>query len=411
MSLVEPRILAINGGSSSIKFACFAMSSVPHRVYGGNIEGISRPDAVMQVTGEDPQDAMTVRVAPASRAAAVTALVTWITAHRSVGVLTAIGHRVVHGGPRYANPELVTSDMLDELRRIIPFDPQHLTEELALIEAFQQRLPGLPQVACFDTAFHLHMPRSAQIVPIPRRYETLGIRRYGFHGLSYAFIRDELKRRAGALAAQGKVIIAHLGNGASLVAMHHGASVDTSMGFTPASGIPMGSRSGDLDPGLFRYLTVAHGLTAQQFNHMVNYESGLLGISETSSDMRDLLTREPTDVRAGEAVALFCYHVKQRIGAFAATLGGIDTLVFTGGIGEHAAVIRTRICDGLQFLGIDIDPLRNTANDNVISSDASQVSVRVIPTDEERMIATLVSQTLHLEGQTGTASIPRTQKA
>lgn len=401
MSSAEPSILAINGGSSSIKFACFAMSAAPHRIYGGSIDGIGRPDAVMQVAGAAPHDAMTVHVAAADRATVVKTLVDWITTHHADDALTAIGHRVVHGGPLYADPQLVTPDMIDELRRITPFDPQHLTEELALIEAFQQHLPGLPQVACFDTAFHHHMPRVAQIVPIPRRYEAQGVRRYGFHGLSYEFIRDELERRAGAISAQGKVIIAHLGNGASLVAMHHGKSVDTSMGFTPASGIPMGSRSGDLDPGLFRFLTVTGGLNAQQFDHMVNYESGMIGVSETSSDMRDLLRRESTDVRAAEAVALFCYQVKQRIGAFSATLGGVDTLIFTGGIGEHAAVIRERICEGLQFLGIAINQQRNIAHDDVISADGSRVSVRVIPTDEERMIAILVGQKLHLIGQPG----------
>ena len=398
MSPDEPHILAINGGSSSIKFACLSMSAAPHRIYCGSIDGIGRSHAVMHVTSDNPHDAMPVRTVPADRATAVMALVTWVTAHHADVELTAIGHRVVHGGPRYTDPQLVTPDMLDELRRITPFDPQHLTEELELIETFQQHMPGLPHVACFDTAFHHHMPRVAQIVSIPRRYEAHGVRRYGFHGLSYEFIRDELERRAGAISAQGKVIIAHLGNGASLIAMHHGKSVDTSMGFTPASGVPMGSRSGDLDPGLFQYLSVTEWLNAQQFDHMVNYESGMLGVSETSSDMRDLLRRESTDVRAAEAVALFCYQVKQRIGAFAATLGGVDTLIFTGGIGEHAAVIRARICAGMQFLGIEIDPQRNITHDEVISAYGTSVSVRVIPTDEERMIATLVGQTLHLVG-------------
>jgi acetate kinase len=251
-------------------------------------------------------------------------------------------------------------------------------------------------VACFDTAFHHDLPRVAQLLPIPRRYEAQGVRRYGFHGLSYAFLMGELARLAGREAAQGRVILAHLGNGASLAAVHRGKSMDTSMSFTPTAGVPMSTRSGDLDPGLVWYLARTEGLDAKRFNEMVNFQSGLLGVSETSSDMRDLLEHETQDVRAAEAVALFCYQVKKWIGAFAAALGGLDTLVFAGGIGENAPVVRARICDGLGFLGIVLEEKRNAGNEGVISAETSRVPVRVIHTDEEWMIANTVCRVLGL---------------
>jgi acetate kinase len=231
---------------------------------------------------------------------------------------------------------------------------------------------------------------------IPRRYEAQGLRRYGFHGLSYSFLMGELARLAGSEAARCRVILAHLGNGASLAAVHYGKSVDTSMSFTPTSGVPMSTRSGDLDPGLVWYLARAEKMGAKQFNELVNFQSGLLGISETSSDMHDLLECEAQDVRAAEAVALFCYQVKKWIGAFAAALGGLDTLVFAGGIGENAPTVRARICDGLKFLGIELEEKRNEANEGVISTGAGRVAVRVIRTDEEQMIAKTVCHVLGL---------------
>jgi acetate kinase len=232
--------------------------------------------------------------------------------------------------------------------------------------------------------------------PIPRRYEAQGVRRYGFHGLSYAFLIEELARLGDPAATTGRVILCHLGNGASLAAVRDGKSVDTSMSFTPAAGVPMSTRSGDLDPGLVWYLAQTEKMSAEQFNKMVNLQSGLLGISETSSDMRDLLDHEAHDVRAAEAVALFCYQVKKWVGAFAAALGGLDTLVFAGGIGENAPAIRARICDGLGFLGIELEERRNAANEGVISAEASRIAVRVIRTDEELMIAKTVYSVLGL---------------
>ena len=301
-----------------------------------------------------------------------------------------MGHRVVHGGPKYSDPQRITTEMVAELHQLQPFDPDHLPEEILLTEAFHHRFPNLVQVACFDTAFHHDMPRVAQLFPIPRRYKALGVRRYGFHGLSYAYLMEELARIAGPEAARGRVILAHLGNGASLAAVYEGKSMDTSMGLTPTGGIPMSTRSGDLDPGLVWYLERTEKITAKKFNEMVNFQSGLLGISETSSDMQDLLGRETTDVRAAESVALFCYQVKKWIGAFAAALGGLDTLVFAGGIGENAPVIRARICAGLEFLGVELNKTRNARNALLVSPDTGRVAVRVMHTDEEWMIAKTV---------------------
>ena len=302
---------------------------------------------------------------------------------------------MVHG-MTHSEPEPVTPELIDELRRITPYDPDHLPREIELIEAFRERHPNLPQVACFDTAFHRTMPRVARMLPIPRRYEAKGVQRYGFHGLSYSYLMEELARLEDPAATKGRVILAHLGNGASLAAVRHGKSIDTSMGFTPAAGLVMSTRSGDLDPGLVSFMARREQMTALQFDQMVNHESGLLGVSETSSDLRDLLAQEAGDVRAAEAVALFCYQAKKWIGSFAATLGGLDTLVFAGGIGENASLVRARICDGLGFLGIELNKERNAENAGVISTDASRVTVRRIRTDEECMIARSVCRTLGL---------------
>jgi len=257
----------------------------------------------------------------------------------------------------------------------------------------------LPQVACFDTAFHRTMPRVATLLPIPRRYEAAGVRRYGFHGLSYEFLMEELVRIGDPAATKGRVILAHLGNGASLAAVREGRSIDTSMGFTPTSGLVMSTRSGDLDPGLVSYLARTDQMNAAQFQEMVNGESGLLGVSGISSDVRDLLAREANDVRAAEAIALFCYQAKKWIGSFAAALGGLDTLVFAGGIGENAPIIRTRMCEGLGFLGVKLNEVRNAKNASLISPDSGRVAVRVIRTDEELMIARSIIRVLGLDTQ------------
>ncbi|MEP6672559.1 MAG: acetate/propionate family kinase [Chthoniobacter sp.] len=399
MKSAASRVLTINGGSSSIKFALFEVGDALGRILEGGIERIGQPDATLRMKGERAADNYSRPVKAPDHTAAVDALMDGIEERSGREAFVAVGHRVVHGGPKYHEPVRITPEMVAELRELSPFDPEHLPEEILLTEAFHHRFPDVPQVACFDTAFHHDLPRVAKMLPIPRRYEALGVRRYGFHGLSYAFLISELERVAGSEVAKGRVILAHLGNGASLAAVHHGKSVDTSMSFTPTAGVPMSTRSGDLDPGLHWYLSRTQGLDAKGFSKMVNFESGLLGVSETSSDMRDLLAKEKEDVRAAEAVAMFCYQVKKWIGSFAAALGGLDTLVIAGGIGENAPAVRTRICDGLGFLGIELDETSNAEPVEVISTEASRVTVRVIRTDEELMIARLVIRVLGLGGE------------
>ena len=381
------RILSINGGSSSLKFALFDRSDPPKRLLSGRFDRIGSEDTRWVVTEAGGGCAVDRRADVPDQGAAVRLLIDWLEVSVGFAEIAAVGHRVVHGGNRYHQPERVTPELIEGLRGISSYDPDHMPGEIELIEAFRKRDPDLTQVACFDTAFHHDMPRVARIVPIPRRYEAAGVRRYGFHGLSYEYLMGELARVAGPEEARGRVILAHLGSGASLAAVQHGHPIDTTMGFTPASGLVMGTRTGDLDPGLVRFLSRAEGMTADQFDGLVNHDSGLLGVSETSSDIRDLLAREDCDVRAAEAIELFCYQARKWIGSFAAALGGVDSLVFAGGIGENAPEIRRRICDGLGFLGIAIDAERNTSGALLISTDDGPVKVRVIRTDEELVIA------------------------
>jgi acetate kinase len=404
MKPANPRVLTINGGSSSIKFALFEAGDSMRRVLEGGIERIGLADASFEVKGMDQADNFVRPVSAPDHTLAVGILMDWIEQRIGHTALSAVGHRVLQGGAKYYEPQRITAQIVAELRQLSPYDPDHMPEEILLTEAFHRRFPDLPQIACFDTAFHHDLPRVAQILPIPRRFEAAGVRRYGFHGLSYQFLMGELERLDGMEAAQGRVILAHLGNGASLAAVLHGKSVDTSMSFTPTAGIPMSTRSGDLDPGLIWYLSRAEKMSAKQLNEMVNLKSGLLGVSETSSDMRDLLEQETHDVRAAEAVSLFCYQVKKWIGAFAAALGGVDTLVFAGGIGENAPSVRARICEGLGFLGIELEEKRNAANECVISPAASRVAVRMIRTDEELMIAKTVCQVLGLGCKKGNST-------
>jgi acetate kinase len=387
--------LTINGGSSSIRFALYGADRPLRRRLHGKLDRIGQSGTNLTFTDTTggQSDARTIELD--DQGSAVALLVDWLDAQPAFTSLKAVGHRVVHG-MTHSKPERITPELLDELHRITPYDPDHLPLEIELIEAFRQRHPAVPQVACFDTAFHRTMPRVATLLPIPRRYEAAGVRRYGFHGLSYEFLMEELERLGDPAATGGSVILAHLGNGASLAAVRDGKSIDTSMGFTPTSGLMMGSRSGDLDPGLVSYLARTEKMDAPQFQDMVNRASGLLGVSELSSDLRDLLAQEADDVRAAEAVAMFCYQAKKWIGSFAAALGGLDTLVFAGGIGENAPVIRQRICEGLGFLGIEIDHSSNAKNAPLISPGSGRVTVRIIHTDEELMIAKSVVRLLDL---------------
>jgi acetate kinase len=390
----RPCVLTINGGSSSIRFAVYEAGETLRRQLKGKIDRIGLTGTSLIVNEPAERPTAPRHVAAADQRTAVVVLLDWLETQPIFASVRAAGHRVVHG-MAHSQPERITPKLLAKLHRIAPYAPDHLPREIALIEAFRRRHPRLPQVACFDTAFHRTLPRVAKLLPIPRRYTAKGVERYGFHGLSFAYLMEELGRLDPA-APKGRVILAHLGNGASLAAVRNGQSIDTSMGFTPTAGLVMSTRTGDLDPGLVSYLARAEGITTAQFQHMVNHESGLLGISGTSPDVRDLLARERKDVRAMEAVELFCYQVKKWIGAFAAALGGLDTLVFAAGIGEHAPLIRKRICDGLGLLGIELDRKRNAKNAPVISRDAGRVTVRVIPTDEELMIARSVARVLRL---------------
>jgi acetate kinase len=326
---------------------------------------------------------------------AIDVLLDWLEAQPAFGALSGVGHRVVHG-MAHTQPQRVTVELLAELRRITPYDPEHLPREIELIEALKRRYPRLEQAACFDTAFHRSMPRVATVLPIPRRYQALGVQRYGFHGLSYAYLLEELARLADPAALSGRVILAHLGNGASMAAVQNGKCVDTSMAFTPAAGLVMSTRTGDIDPGLPYYLARSEAMSAEKFQHMVNHQSGLLGVSESSSDVRDLLASEALDARAAEALALFCYQAKKWIGSFCAALGGLDALVFAGGIGENAPAIRSRICAGLQFAGVELDEARNAENAPLISRQGAPVRVRVVHTDEELMVAKLTVQVLDM---------------
>jgi acetate kinase len=387
-------ILSVNGGSSSIKFALYEGGGMrageaggsPVKLLAGKIERIGLKDTSLTFidTLNKEEGSQPVNATGLEQAAGF--LIGWLQQRKGAQPLAAVGHRVVHG-LQHREAVWIDDALLEELRGIRAYDPDHLPGEIELIELFRHHTPDVPQAACWDTTFHAGLPRVARLLPIPRRFDEAGIQRYGFHGLSYSYIMEELARIAGPAVAKGLVIIAHLGNGASLAAVRDGRSIDTTMGFTPTGGIVMGTRPGDLDPGVAWYMMQKEQLTPAQFNDLVNHRSGLLGISETSSDMQDLLAREGGDIRAAEAVALFCYQVKKCIGAYSAVLGGLDTLVFTGGIGEKAALIRSRICAGLEWLGIGLDGQKNKNNELFVSASGQRAGVYVIPTDEEWMIA------------------------
>jgi acetate kinase len=388
-------ILAINGGSSSIKFALFKAGNPLEQMFSGEIENIGTEKATLNFNTTEQQNG-SVQIKASDHEQAANHLIDWLEKQQHFDSVKAVGHRIVHG-MKHTKPECIGDDLLAELKKISAFDPEHLPEEIKLIEIFSKRYPAIKQVACFDTSFHTSMPTVAKLLSIPRRFFEMGIQRYGFHGLSYAYLLQELTRLAGEETAKGKIVMAHLGNGASLAAVKDGKSIDTSMGFTPTSGLPMGTRTGDLDPGVAWYLMEHENLTPAKFSHLINHQSGLLGISETNSDMRELMKIEGSDNRAAEAIELFCYQTKKWIGSFAAALGGLDSLVFSGGIGEHSPEVRSSICDGLDFLGIELDEIKNRSNKPVISTEKSKVTIHVITTNEELMIAKLVCDILRDE--------------
>lgn len=380
-------ILTINGGSSSIKFASFSAASPLRRIFGGQVERIGTPGALLTATRDNSSEVDTQPIAATTFQDGVQGIVTYLRQRIGKSVISAIGHRVVNGGLHLLDHQLVTPEVIAELRRMQPLDLDHLPREISLIDGFRQAFPGIPQIACFDTAFHKDMPRVAQFLPIPRHYLNAGIRRFGFHGLSYTYLMSQLATVAGPEIANGRVILAHLGSGASMAAVHNGKPIDTTMAFTPTSGLMMGTRPGDLDPGLLVYLMKAQTLSTDEMDKFISQQCGLIAVSETSSDMRDLLAARATDSRAADAVELFCYQAKKHLCALTSTLGGLDTIIFAGGIGERAPAVRAGICEGLDFLGLKFDESMNMRGCDVISTNESRVTVRIIPTDEEIVIA------------------------
>jgi len=379
------RVLSINVGSSSLKLALFELTaSGERRLLAGKIDGLGSGDArlvLQDVGGGAPRAVLDEAVAAGDPGQGMMSLLDGL-ARSGFSDVDAVGHRLVHGGPDHVAPERVTDELLDALDEVVPFAPLHLPRELAAVRAIARRSPSLPQVVCFDTAFHRGMPAVARRLPLPRALWDEGVRRYGFHGLSYEYV-------VGAVAAarRGRVVVAHLGNGASLAAVRDGVPVDTTMGLTPTGGLMMGTRSGDLDPGVLLHLARVKGWDTAALQRLVEEESGLRGVSGGESDVRVLLERRATSAAAAEAVELFCWIARKHVGAMAAALGGLDRLIFTGGIGEHAAPVRAEICAGLGHLGVTLDDARNAANAAVVTAAGSACTVHVVATDEEVVLA------------------------
>lgn len=382
-------VLVINAGSSSVKFALYAArgDAIGERMLGGQIEGIGR---AASMTARDARgDRVAAHALPAlphgcTQTAALDKLLDWLDTRAEARHLRGCGHRVVHGGEKYDAPVLVDPQVVDDLLSFVPIARLHQPYEISAIQALRARRPDVPQVACFDTAFHRHQPRLAQLFPLPRDLSASGVRRYGFHGLSYDYIAAELPRLLDRYDT-ARVIVAHLGSGSSMCAMRGGQSVATTMGFTALDGLMMGTRSGSIDPGIVLYLIQERGMSAADVSDMLYKRSGLLGVSGISSDMRELLAHDHPHAR--EAIDLYVYAVVREAGALAACLGGLDALVFTAGIGEHAAPIRAAICRALAWFGIEIDHAANDGNQRRISTPASTISVWVVPTNEESVIA------------------------
>jgi acetate kinase len=385
-------ILTLNGGSSSLKFSLYRSASLQLE-WTGFIDFTGAEKAHFQIRDNAGKVLDNRNVNLSGFAEAVSYLLDWLTAKQTNYPLLAIGHRLVQGGPEHREPELITEKLLKTLAKFIYLAPNHLPDELATIKAFQSAFPEVPQVACFDTAFHRDMPSYAQYYPLPKKYCDLGLLKYGFHGLSYQYILQCLTTESKSVSSQ-KIIIAHLGNGASMAAVKNGISVDTTMGVSPIGGLVMGTRSGDLDPGVLLFLLKQDKLTPNQLDELLSKASGLKAIAG-KSDVQELLKAEAHDPKAAEALTVFCYSARKFIGALAAAMGGLDLLVFTGGIGEHSAVIRERICKELEFIGIELNAKQNAANVPVISKNNTRVVVRVIPTNEELMIARLTGGLLN----------------
>ena len=381
------RILTINSGSSSIKFSVYEMGPSESLILSGIVERIGLKPAILRIKDAQGESNLEDNLNLCDHDAAFRALFEWLSRNSPVEKIDAVGHRIVHGGIEYSRPQDITPELMEKLNELVPLAPDHLPNEITGIMAINNTYPGLTQVACFDTAFHRQLPVRAKMYPLPRSLFQEGIMRYGFHGLSYEYIMQELITVAGEKVARGRIIIAHLGSGASMTAVNDGKSMDTTMGFTPTGGLMMGTRCGDLDPGILIYLLAEKGLSPSSLNEMLNVYSGLLGVSGRGSDMKFLLDNETKSSDVAEAIYLFCYQAKKFLGALCTALGGLDTLIFTGGIGENSPVIRKRICDDMTFLNIYLDPIKNEANKSIISSDGVPTTIRVMRTNEELMIA------------------------
>ncbi len=381
----QRRVLTMNRGSSTLKSTLYETAGQIEPLLAISVDQAIASGSRLKIADSKGRILLDTFLASGESNAAVEAMLDWLGAHGYLNGLAAVGHRLVHGGSKYREPQRVTAEFMTEIEKIAPLDPDHLPAAIRGIQFVSAKLPHVPQVACFDTAFHRTLPQVARMYALPRNLYEQGIVRYGFHGLSYEYIMSELARFEGMLA-DGRVIIAHLGSGASMAAVKDGKSIDTSMGFVPLEGLVMATRSGDVDPGVLLYLLEQEKMPARELSAMLNKKSGLLGVSETSGDMRVLLENSGEDARAADAVELFCYRAKKYIGAYAAALGGLDLLIFTGGIGEHAPAVRKRICDNLDFLGIHLDGAANDANAAVISTADSRARVRVIETNEDLMI-------------------------
>ena len=381
-------ILTVNAGSSSLKFDLFSINPIV-RITSGVIDKIGQNKSLFTINN------LSKEVSLNTYNDAINLFIEWYK-HNNTQNIIAIGHRIVHGGPKYFEPCLATNDIFDDLKKFIPFDTEHLPSELLILEKVQKLFQDIPNILCFDTSFYKDLPIESKMLPIPRHYFKEGLRRYGFHGLSYQFVFQKLQQIYGEKIFSSRLIIAHLGNGVSISAIKEGKPIDTTMGFTPTGGVPMGTRSGDIDPGIISYIEYTKNLNTNQINHLFNFESGLLGISETTSDMKSLLDNESKDKRISDAINIFCYDIRKTIGGFIAILGGVDKIVFTGGIGENSPEIRKRICQNLEFMGILIDQENNYNNKDVISPKTSKVDIRVIHTDEAQIIAQNVINILNI---------------
>jgi acetate kinase len=386
-------LLSVNAGSSSIKCAAYVVHDQPEQICTVAVENIGEDSAVL-ITKTTSGPEVTANIVAPNHTTAMELILDWCASQMPLEDVEAIGHRIVHGGTIFTGATLITQDTIHALHSLSTLDPVHMPAALETMAVINERLADAPQVACFDTAFFAHIPMAAQLVALPKHIRKMGVRRLGFHGLSYAYLLKSFTENEGETAAHGRVIMAHLGSGASLAATKNGQPVDMTMGFTPASGVPMSTRTGDIDPGIVSFLQRELGQTAEEFDHMVNKESGLLAVSETTADMHDLLQAQADDPRAAQAIEFFCYEISKAIGSLTTTIGGLDSLIFAGGIGERSAEIRSRICKNIEHLGVKLDLEANHASSRCISDPESDVGVHVIHTDESITIANETLKTI-----------------